>query len=128
VPKAGDAGKGMDGGADGGDATAYANGDVTVNLDTLLCEDITMAIVAPHSFVLGTPTPIAGSANNDAGDQFSMHWTSSAGRFEDDTAAQTTFTCTKLGVQTLTLLVGIGRSCSQALAAAFVCVEPRDGG
>jgi hypothetical protein len=84
-----------------------------------------MSIVAPRSFPVGMATPISGSASNAAGDHFSIYWSASAGHFQDEEKADTTFTCTDVGVQTITLLVANKDLCSDAIAQSVVCVPGR---
>jgi hypothetical protein len=95
---------------------------VTIKGDAVLCPSITMTIVAPLSFDLDNPSPISGSASDDVGDVFALRWSASAGRLEDRSKAQTKFTCTELGPQTLTLLAVARDACSQAVAVAFWCM------
>jgi hypothetical protein len=108
----------------GGHAGSLAGkpGSVAVKVDTMVCPPVSMTLVAPHAFDLNSPSPIAGSASDDAGDEFSMRWSASAGHFENRTNARTIFTCTEPGVQTLTLLATSSESCSEALAVAFSCL------
>jgi hypothetical protein len=97
-------------------------GFVTIKGDAVVCPTITITVVAPPSFDRDTPSPISGSASDDAGDAVALRWSASAGRFQDRTNAQTMFTCTEAGEQTLTLLAVARDACSQAVAVAFSCL------
>jgi hypothetical protein len=98
------------------------SGSVSIKVDTAMCPDLTMTVVAPLVFALDTPSPISGSASDDAGDEVVFKWSASAGRFDNRARAQTMFTCTELGAQTLTLLAVTRGSCSEAVARAFSCM------
>jgi hypothetical protein len=112
--------------SDGG--SADGGGHITIKADAVLCQDITMSIVAPRAFQLGVATQISGSASNPAGDKFTIYWSASSGHFKDETEADTTFTCTDLGVQTITMLVANKDLCSDAVAQSVICVPPLDAG
>jgi len=130
MPGLNDAGPKIDAGApDAGGAAGFGGpGVVGVRIDSRLCDNITMSIVAPRAFNLGMPTPISGAASDDSGNEFAVRWSSSSGHFQDSTKAHTTFTCTELGVQTVTLLASNPDLCSDALAVALFCVNGADGG
>jgi hypothetical protein len=120
---------GADGGMrDAGRAQGHAGssvsnpGFVTIKGDAVACPTITMTVVAPPFFNRDSPSPISGSASNDTGDEVALRWSASAGRFEDRAKAQTMFTCTEPGEQTLTLLAVTRDACSQAVAVAFSCL------
>lgn len=110
-----------DAGTQDGGAADAGSGVVMIHIDAVVCDDITMTIVAPRAFDLGTPTQISGTASNAAGDHFSVLWSASSGHFGDRRQPQTTFTCTEAGLQTVTLLVANLAECSNAVAAAVQC-------
>jgi len=100
-----------------------ADGDLVVDGTFNYCPQITSLTVAPLSSGLGTPIVLTSTATDADADPVTFAWTATAGTFANAAAASTTYVCTAVGSQTLTLTVSDGSGCTDTISANVTCVN-----
>jgi hypothetical protein len=85
------------------------------------CPTVSSFVVAPLQASIGGTIDVAVSAQAASGDSLSFAWKATSGRFDNPTAAETSFVCEVAGSASLTVTVST-RSCSVSSAAPVTCV------
>ena len=97
-------------------------GTVIVNGTLNVCPAVDGLSASPGEVLVGGSLALSGEAHDlDGGPApVSYHWTATWGTLSDDTAANTTLTCTAAGPVTVTLAVSDG-DCGESLSATVNC-------
>lgn len=105
---------------------AGRNGSVSVNGTVNVCPTVDGIGASPAEAAIGGTIALAGSAHDtDSGPSaLSYAWTASSGTLSSATAQNPTFTCTTVGMATITLSVSDGdpaASCADTVTAQVNC-------
>lgn len=72
-------------------------GSVRVNGKINICAELTKMVVSPLTTSVGSDIVLSSAGEDAEGDDFAFLWTAGGGEVADDTAPETTFTCTEEG-------------------------------
>jgi secreted PhoX family phosphatase len=72
-------------------------GAVRANGKLNICSELTKMVVSPLTTSVGNDIDLFAAGEDAEGDDFSFLWTAGGGDLADDSAAETTFTCTEEG-------------------------------
>lgn len=107
-----------------------------VNGTTFNCAAWNDVSASPTQTSVGDSVMLSATASGPVASALTYNWSAASGTFANNTAAQTTFTCTKVGMVNVTLVVGdgpvpTGSSCDDSLdtrVIAIQCLAAPDGG
>jgi len=108
-------------------------GAVRVNGKFNICAQLTKMVVAPLQTSVGNDISLFSTASDEEGDPIAYMWTSHSGSIADPVAASTTYTCTEVGDDDITVLVtdDDGTYCMSMWTVRVTCVSgegnPCDG-
>jgi hypothetical protein len=109
-------------GQDGGDGSS-----VSVSGTFNTCPALQAAVASPPAAVVGETINVNASAfDKDTTDKLTYAWTATAGSFAMPAAASTTYTCSVLGAQELTIKVSDGQ-CEDMSTIDVVCTAADAG-
>jgi len=99
-------------------------GGVRVNGKFNICAQLNMAIVSPLQTSVGNEIDLSAMAVDEEGDPIAYMWSASSGTFADAMAAVTTYTCTEVGDDIITILVtdDDGEYCMDMHSIPITCV------
>lgn len=72
-------------------------GSVRANGKINICAELTKMVVSPLTTSVGSDIDLSAAGEDAEGDDFAFLWTAGGGEVADDTAPETTFTCTEEG-------------------------------
>ena len=104
-------------------------GAVRVNGKFNICSELTKVVVSPLQTSVGNDISLLSAAVDEEGDPISYMWSSHSGSLADPTAASTSYTCTEVGDDDITILVSDdgGSYCMSMWTVRVTCVDG-DGG
>ena len=104
-------------------------GAVRVNGKFNICSELTKVVVSPLRTSVGNDISLLSAAVDEEGDPISYMWSSHSGSLADPTAASTSYTCTEVGDDDITILVSDdgGSYCMSMWTVRVTCVDG-DGG
>ncbi len=108
-------------------------GSVRVNGKLNICAQLTKMVVAPLQTSVGNDISLFSAASDEEGDPIAYMWSSHSGSIADPVAASTTYTCTEVGDDDITVLVtdDDGTYCMSMWTVRVTCVagegNPCDG-
>ncbi len=99
-------------------------GGVRVNGKFNICAQLTKAVVSPLQTSIGNEISLFSTAQDEEGDPIAYMWSSNSGSIADPTAASTTYTCTDVGDDDITILVSDdgGDYCMSMWTVRVTCV------
>ncbi len=99
-------------------------GGVRANGKFNICSQLTKVVVSPLQTSVGNDISLFSAATDEEGDPIAYLWTSSSGSIADPTAASTTYTCTEVGDDDITILVTDdgGSYCMSMWTVPVTCV------
>jgi hypothetical protein len=107
---------------------AEASGDVTVVPGKVVvmgtvtgCPTI-VSMTVPAQLAVGASTPVSAVIQVPGGAAPTLKWTASSGTFLNPGQPSTFFTCTTVGMDTITLTATIG-TCSDTLSGYISCIS-----
>jgi hypothetical protein len=103
-------------------ACTTIRGEATVNA-IIHCTMISSLVTAPLFTSVGGSVDLQARIVDLGTGQPRLSWSSSAGTFADAAAANTTFTCTRLGQAVIALDVAFGQ-CTDRITTTVTCVQP----
>ena len=103
-------------------------GGVRVNGKLNVCAQLTKMVVAPLQTSVGNDISLFSTASDEEGDPIAYMWTSHSGSIADPVAASTTYTCTEVGDDDITVLVtdDDGTYCMSMWTVRVTCVSGED--
>jgi hypothetical protein len=108
-------------------------GGVRANGKFNICSQLTKVVVSPLQTSVGNDISLFSAATDEEGDPIAYLWSSGSGSIADPTAASTTYTCTEVGDDDITILVTDdgGSYCMSMWTVPVTCVagegNPCDG-
>ena len=99
-------------------------GGVRVNGKFNICAQLTKMVVAPLQTSVGNDISLFSTASDEEGDPITYMWSSQSGSIADPIAASTTYTCTEVGDDDITVLVtdDDGSYCMSMWTVRVTCV------
>jgi hypothetical protein len=99
-------------------------GGVRVNGEFNICAELTKMVVSPLQTSVGNDISLFSAAQDEEGDPITTMWMSSSGTIADPMAAATTYTCTEVGDDDITVLVSDdgGTYCMSMWTVPVTCV------
>jgi hypothetical protein len=99
-------------------------GGVRVNGKFNICAQLTKMVVAPLQTSVGNDISLFSTASDEEGDPIAYMWSSHSGSIADPVAASTTYTCTEVGDDDITVLVtdDDGTYCMSMWTVRVTCV------
>ena len=99
-------------------------GSVRVNGKFNICAQLTKMVVAPLQTSVGNDISLFSAASDEEGDPIAYMWSSHSGSIADPVAASTTYTCTEVGDDDITVLVtdDDGIECMSMWTVRVTCV------
>jgi secreted PhoX family phosphatase len=103
-------------------------GAVRVNGELNICAELAKMVVSPLQTSVGNEIDLSAIGEDAEGDAFAFLWTAGGGDIADDSAAETTFTCTEEGEGFVAVAVSDDgfEACDHSWTVAVQCVG--DGG
>ena len=99
-------------------------GAVRVNGKFNICAQLTKVVVSPLQTSVGNDISLFSTATDEEGDAIATLWSSGSGSLADPAAASTTYTCTEVGDDDITVLVtdDAGAYCMSMWTVRVTCV------
>lgn len=98
------------------------NGGADVTAEVNICPEITRMTVAPLTTEVGNQIAVSATATDNDGDTLTFAWSSNNGSFADSGAMNTSYACTLVGVDTITVTVDDGQGCTDAKSYDVNCL------
>jgi len=95
--------------------------EVTLEAEPNVCPDVNSVLVAPRRTRVGSPISVEANAEDSDGDAISFAWTATSGSFAAPSSATTTYMCSDLGEQTLSVTINDEGNCASLHQTVVRC-------
>lgn len=90
------------------------------------CPNFSLTIVGPFVQFVGETTEFSGHAQDDQRHEFQLSWSASGGELSSESGLSTKYTCSELGIHTISMTATLNAVCSSAVAHVVTCLKPAE--